>query len=45
MASTATAFLNSLTDEQKAKATFAFDNEERFFFHFVPGNNIQQTLK
>lgn len=45
MASTANAFLNSLTDDQKAKATFAFDNEERFFFHFVPGNNIKQTLK
>lgn len=45
MASAATAFLNSLTEEQKAKATFAFDSDERFFFHFVPGNNIQQTLK
>jgi len=45
MASTANAFLNSLTNEQKAKAAFAFDNEERFFFHFVPGNSIKQTLK
>lgn len=44
MASAATAFLNSLTDEQRAKASFAFDNDERFFFHFVPGNNIQQSL-
>lgn len=44
MASAATAFLNSLTDEQRAKASFPFDNDERFFFHFVPGNNIQQSL-
>lgn len=45
MADAATAFLNSLTPEQKAKATFDFKDDERHFFHFVPDNNIQQTLK
>lgn len=45
MSEAATAFLNSLTPEQKAKTTFSFDDDERHFFHFVPDNNIQQTLK
>lgn len=45
MSEAARAFLKSLTPEQKAKATFSFDDDERHFFHFVPDNNIQQTLK
>ena len=45
MTTSATAFLNSLTDDQKKKVQFDFANEERFFWHFVPGNNIQQTYK
>lgn len=45
MADAANAFLSSLTAEQKAKATFDFKDDERHFFHFVPDNNIQQTLK
>ncbi|MBL8217557.1 MAG: DUF3500 domain-containing protein [Bryobacterales bacterium] len=45
MAESANAFLNSLTAEQKAKATFDMKDAEREFFHFVPDNNIQQTLK
>jgi hypothetical protein len=36
MADTARAFLNSLTDEQRAQATYAFDNDERFDWHFIP---------
>lgn len=45
MSDAARAFLNSLSAEQKAKASFDFKDEERYFFHFVPDNNIQQTLK
>jgi hypothetical protein len=36
MADIARAFLNSLTDEQRAQATYAFDNDERFDWHFIP---------
>ncbi|HLJ92384.1 MAG TPA: DUF3500 domain-containing protein [Gemmataceae bacterium] len=36
MASAADKLLTSLTAEQKAKATFAFDDKERFNWHFVP---------
>ena len=36
MADTARAFLNSLNDEQRAQATYAFDNDERFDWHFIP---------
>jgi hypothetical protein len=36
LAESATAFLNSLTPEQKAKATFKFEDEERFNWHFIP---------
>lgn len=45
MTQTAQAFLASLSDEQRARATFRFEDEERFFWHFVPGNNIEQTYK
>lgn len=33
---TAKNFLATLTPEQKAKATFQFDDEERFNWHFIP---------
>ena len=36
MAKAANAFLGSLTDAQRAKATFAFDNPERTNWIFVP---------
>lgn len=45
MTRTAQAFLASLTDEQKGRVRFGFQDEERFFWHFVPGNNIRQTYK
>jgi hypothetical protein len=32
----AKAFLNSLTPEQRAQATFQFQDEERFNWHFIP---------
>jgi hypothetical protein len=41
MTQAATAFLASLDDEQRKSASFAFDDEERFFFHFVPAENVQ----
>jgi hypothetical protein len=36
MADAAEKFLDGLTPEQKAKATFAFDDQERTNWHFVP---------
>lgn len=36
MAKAAQSFLATLTPEQKAKATFDFDNDQRFDWHFVP---------
>src|SRR5262249_4359299 len=36
MTKAAEAFLNSLTTEQRAKATFAFDDAQRVDWHFVP---------
>ena len=36
MTDTATAFLNSLTPEQKAKATYTFQDDQRFDWHFIP---------
>ncbi|MGH9838055.1 MAG: DUF3500 domain-containing protein, partial [Blastocatellia bacterium] len=36
MADGANKFLASLNAEQKAKATFGFDDEQRFDFHFIP---------
>jgi hypothetical protein len=36
MADAAGNFLAALTAEQRQRATFAFDNEERFNWHFVP---------
>jgi hypothetical protein len=36
MADTATAFLNSLTPEQRTQATFDFKDDERMNWHFIP---------
>jgi hypothetical protein len=36
MASAATAFLGALTPEQRQKATFTFDAQERLRFNFIP---------
>ena len=36
MASAAESFLGSLTADQKAKATFSFDDKERINWYFVP---------
>lgn len=36
MSQAANAFLSSLTPDQKARATFQFQDEERLNFHFIP---------
>ncbi|MBY0497485.1 MAG: DUF3500 domain-containing protein [Cyanobacteria bacterium] len=36
MQKTATLFLDSLSPEQKGKASFAFDSDERLRWHFIP---------
>src|SRR5438552_15553737 len=36
MADAANAFLNSLWPDQKAKGSYAFDDDERLSWHFVP---------
>lgn len=36
MAESANKFLNALNAEQRAKAAFKFDDEQRYDFHFVP---------
>lgn len=38
-------FLGSLTPEQRQKATFAFNDEERFNWHFVPRDRKGVPLK
>lgn len=43
MSDAAKAFLSSLTPEQRSKATFEMKDEERFFWHFVPDNNLVQS--
>jgi len=42
MANAADKFLASLTAEQKAKATFDFDDKERFKWHFIPLQDSQK---
>jgi Protein of unknown function (DUF3500) len=36
MSSAAEAFINSLSQDQRARATFAFEDEQRFDWHFIP---------
>ena len=45
MADAATAYLAMLTPQQRQQATFAFDNEERFNWHFVPRERKGLPLK
>ena len=36
MAEAASRFLASLSDEQRARATFPFQGDERYFWHYTP---------
>jgi len=45
MAETANRFLQSLAPEQRARAQFAFDDQERFFFHYIPTDDFPKSLK
>ncbi|GAB4049134.1 DUF3500 domain-containing protein [Spirosoma litoris] len=45
MTDAANVFLGTLTPEQREKTTFAFDNEERFNWHFVPRERKGLPLK
>jgi hypothetical protein len=36
MSSAAEAFISSLSQDQRARATFAFEDEQRFDWHFIP---------
>ena len=40
MVSTAKNFLASLTPEQREKALMPFDGDERFFWHYIPSDDI-----
>ncbi|MEO8662212.1 MAG: DUF3500 domain-containing protein [Bryobacteraceae bacterium] len=40
MADAANAFLVSLTPEQREKAAFKFGDDERFFWHYIPADDI-----
>jgi hypothetical protein len=43
MADAATKFLSSLTPEQRQKAAFAFDSEQRLKWHFIPTEMFPRT--
>ncbi|HRJ19944.1 MAG TPA: DUF3500 domain-containing protein [Bryobacteraceae bacterium] len=43
MVQTATQFLASLTPEQRAQTQFPFDDEERFFWHYIPTDDIPKA--
>ena len=45
MAEVANVFLLSLTDEQRAKATFKFEDEERINWHFIPRERLGLSMK
>lgn len=45
MADAANRFLNTLTPEQKARAIFKFDDEQRFDWHFIPRDRKGLPLK
>ncbi len=38
-------YLNSLTTEQRGQTLFAFGQQDRETWHFVPGNSFEQTYK
>ncbi|HSH76070.1 MAG TPA: DUF3500 domain-containing protein [Longimicrobiales bacterium] len=42
MAESARRFLSSLTDEQRGRATFAFDSDQRLRFHFIPPETFER---
>ena len=42
MADSARRFLSSLTPEQRSRATFAFDSEQRLRFHFIPPETFER---
>lgn len=44
MVQTARNFLASLTPEQKQETVFPFEDEERFFWHYVPSDDIPRTF-
>lgn len=44
MSQTAVALLASLSPEQRTKATFAFDADERMNWHFIPKDRLGLTL-
>lgn len=43
MAATAKNFLASLTPEQKASVLFPFEEEERFFWHYIPTDDVPKS--
>jgi len=45
MVSTAKQFLASLTPEQRERTQFRFDDEERFFWHYIPTDDIPGQYK
>lgn len=45
MAAAAEKFLGTLKDDQKAKATFSFDDKERTNWHFVPHQDNKQPKR
>src|SRR3974377_1903759 len=44
MVFTARNFLASLTPEQRAQAVFTLEDEERFFWHYIPTPDIANTF-
>jgi hypothetical protein len=44
MVATVNNFLASLTPEQREKTVFPFDTDERFFWHYVPSDDIPKTF-
>lgn len=40
MRAAAERFLNSLSEKEKAAAVFTFEDDERFFWHFIPADDI-----
>ena len=45
MTETAKAFLASLNQEQKAKTHFRFEDNERYFWHYIPSDDIPGRYK
>lgn len=45
MVETAKRFLASLTDDQRAAAQFSFDDQERFFWHYIPADDIPKRYQ